>query len=275
MFDDPQGQPAPDRRLKTLLRNGDQEIISNDTSFLREGSGWQIPVGSTLYTLVGNQLVMKYWSHNVQISENGMFQVRDDNGTCELMCWCEDGTMRWFGAVTAQRGVLPVWVAGPVINMAAGTITPTQVGGLVGTTAANNAQAGSVGELLTATIATPGTTLTTATTANVIATPFLSLTAGDWDVWGQIAFLPAATTSITQIAFGISSVSATLPTAGTGGLVQNTMAAFVPGAINQCDNVTTTRVSIAATTPYYLVAQAAFTVSTLSAFGTLYARRVR
>ena len=272
MFDD-LNLPAPDRRLRTLLRNGDQEVISNDTSFFREGSLWQIPVGSSLYVLVGNQLVMKYWCHNCQISENGSFAYRDDNGTCELQAWCEDGTIRYFSAVTGQRGTPPVWVAGMIINIPSGTLTPTAAGGLVGTTAVGNANAGSVGELLTATIATPGTTLTTATSANMVVAG-LSLTAGDWDVWANVNFLPAATTSVTQIAFGLNTVTATLPAAGSG-LVQNTMTAIVFGAVPQCDNCTMIRVNVSATTPVYVVAQAAFTVSTLSVFGTIYARRVR
>jgi len=273
--------PGLDRRILRRMRNGDQEILSYDTSFFREGSGWQLPAGSPLYVLAGNQIVMKYWSHNCAIQEDGKIGVRDDPGACGLWMYCEDETTRFFGAPTGAKGTPPVFTLFTTYNNITGAwtyvggITPSQTAGIVGTTTNNNANAGSVGEVLTATIATPGTTLTTAVTANVILTPFLSLTAGDWDVWGQIAFLPAATTSITQIAFGISATSATLPTAGTGGLVQNTYAAFVPGAINQCHNVTMTRVSIASTTSYYLVAQAAFTVSTLSAFGTLYARRVR
>lgn len=273
MFDDPQGQPAPARQLRTVLRNGDHEILSNDTSLYREGSGWQIPTNSPLYVLVGNQLVMKYWSHNTAISESGNFQGRDDPGTCELIAHCEDGTVKYFGAPTAAKGVLPVFTAGMVLNVAGGTIVPQAAGGIVGTTAVGNANAGSVGELLTATIASPGTTLTTATSANMVVAG-LSLTAGDWDVWANVNFLPAATTSITQIAFGLSTTTATLPAAGSG-LVQNTYPAFVPGAVPQCDNCTMMRVNVAATTPVYVVAQAAFTVSTLSVFGTIYARRVR
>ena len=273
MFDDLQGQPAPNRKLSTLLRNGDQVIVSNDVSFYREGSAWQIPVGSQLYTTVGNQIVMKYWTHNVGISENGMYMGRDDPGGCEMIAHCEDGTLRFFGAVAGAKGTLPVWVAGPSFNVTGGTFTPQAAGGIVGTTAVGNANAGSVGELLTATIATPGTTLTTAVSANMVVAG-LSLTAGDWNVWANVNFLPAATTSITQIAFGLNTVTATLPAAGSG-LVQNTSAAFVPGAVPQCDNCTMIRVNVAATTPVYAVAQAAFTVSTLSVFGTIYARRVR
>ena len=156
-----------------------------------------------------------------------------------------------------------------------GAIIPHQTIGITGTTTNNSAQAGAVGELLTATIATPGTALSVSGTSyNVIPTPFLSLTAGDWNVWGTVCFLPAATTSITQVGFGLSVTSATLPAAGSG-LGQETHAALVPTAIPQCFSIMQQRVSIGATTPYYLVAAATFSISTITAFGTLYARRVR
>ena len=271
--------PGVDRRILRRMRNGDQEILSYDTSFFREGSGWQIPAGSPLYVLAGNQIVMKYWSHNCAIQEDGKIGVRDDPGACGLWMYCEDETTRYFGAPTGVKGTPPVFTLYATYNNLTGAwtyvgpITPSQTAGIVGTTAVNNAQAGSVGELLSATIATPGTTLTTATSANMVVAG-LPMTAGDWDVWANVNFLPAATTSITQLAFGLNTVTATLPAAGSG-LVQNTYPAFVPGAIPQCDNVTMIRVNVSATTPVYVVAQAAFTVSTLSVFGTIYARRVR
>lgn len=253
--------------------DGDQVIMSTDQSLARQGTWSSTPTGN-FYALVGNQNIMTYWSHNVALDQNGNFLPRDEADFCSIYCITEDNIMRWYGAPNGARHTLPVFTLQASLNMITGAFTPSQTGGIVGTTTNNSANAGSVGELLTATIATPGTSLTTATPANVILTPFLSLTAGDWDVWGTCCFLPAATTSITQIAFGISATSATLPAAGSG-LYQQTMAATVPGAIPQCEHTMMTRVSIASTTPYYLVAQAAFTVSTLSAFGTLYARRVR
>ena len=264
---------SPTKLMKQLGFEGDQLGLSNDQSILRQGTWATVPSGQ-LYVLAGNQPIMMYWSHNVALDSNGNFLGRDEADACSLMLYCEDNTFRMYGAHTGARKTYPVFTLQMTINTLTGAITPSQTGGIIGTTTNNSANAGAIGELITATIATPGTSLTTATPANVILTPFLSLTAGDWDVWGTCCFLPAATTSITQLAYGVNSVSATLPAAGSG-LYQQTMTATVPGAIPQCEHTMVTRVSIAATTPYYLVAQAAFTVSTLSAFGTLYARRRR
>jgi hypothetical protein len=216
---------------------------------------------------------MWYQCHNSAIDERGQFYPREDPGTCSLIAYCEDDSIRYFSAPAAAKGTSPVWTQQMTINMITGAITPSQTGGIIGTTAANNANAGAVGELLTATIASPGTSLTTATPTNVVVAG-LSLTAGDWDLWGNCCFLPAATTSITQLACGMSATTNTLPAAGSG-LFQVTQAATVPTAIPQCFSVQPVRVSIASTTSWFMVAQGAFTVSTLSAFGTLLARRVR
>lgn len=267
------------RDKEAWMLNGDQVVLSNDISLMRAGSGSFIGAGSPLYALVGNQIVMYYLCHNTAIDESGKFMPRDDPGGCSLTVWCEDETIRFYGAPASVKGALPVWTLYSTYNgltgawTYVGSITPSQTAGIIGTTAVNNANAGAVGELLSATIATPGTTLTTATSANMVVAG-LSLTAGDWDVWANVNFLPGATTSITQLAFGLNTVTATLPAAGAG-LSQQTMAAFVPGAVNQSFAATMIRVNVNATTPVYVVAQAAFTVSTLSVFGTIYARRVR
>jgi len=242
--------------------DGDQDIISQDQSSFREGSHSMLTTGgaNNIWTLAGSQPVMKYWSHNVAIDANGNFLGRDEADLCSIVLVLETNKWLFFTAVTGARRTLPVWTQCFGIDM---SVPYTTV-----------ASASCVGQAITATIATPGTSLTTATSANVITTPFLSLTAGVWDVSGTCCFLPAATTSITQMACGISATSATLPAAGSG-LLQRTQAALVPTAIPQCFFVPTVRIAIAATTTYYLVAQAAFTVSTLTAFGTLNANRVR
>lgn len=251
--------PGPRRYTTSVGMRQYLDTISLDGSPLREGSFSLITAGD-LYTLLGNQAAMKIVAiHNVNIDERGNFMGRDETDTCGIAVYCEDNTFRFFGAPSALKGTMPVFTRAFAIDLLSLSGTPPRTG--------------CVGEVISATIATPGTTLTTATPANVILTPFLALTAGDWDVWGEICFLPAATTSITQTAFGINSVSATLPAANSG-LIQNTSPAFVPGAVPQCDSVVMRRISIAAPTTYYLVAQATFTIAALSAFGTLYARRV-
>jgi len=162
-----------------------------------------------------------------------------------------------------------------VADLAGGVWTLTTLGlslqDTLGTTTNDAAVAGGIGELLSGTIATGSSvSLTTATAANVTS---VSLTAGDWDVSGTVDYNPGATTSITRLAQGVSSISATLGAQDT--YSQSATAANVPTAVVIALPTPVTRISLAATTTIYLVASATFTVSTLTAFGTIRARRVR
>jgi hypothetical protein len=152
-----------------------------------------------------------------------------------------------------------------------GAITPSQTVGIVGTTTNNNVNAGSVGELISATLAEGSAiSLTTATAANVTS---ISLTAGDWDVSGVVAFKFAATTSYTNLISGTNSTSATFGAVGSDARLFT--AANVPGAASLMLAAPITRYSLAATTTIYLIAYGTFTVSTLQAYGFIRARRVR
>jgi hypothetical protein len=113
--------------------------------------------------------------------------------------------------------------------------------------------------------------LTTATPANVTT---LSLTAGDLDVWANIVFVPAGTTSITILKGGIGTATATLPTApAKGGYAEYVSPAFVPTAAGAPSLHFQSYTLLTATTTIYLVTSATFTVSTLSAYGYIGARR--
>lgn len=177
------------------------------------------------------------------------------------------------GAVSSSSGALngtlgaatPNTVSATTI-VASGTITPSQTNGIVGTTAANNANAGSVGEYVTAT--GTGVSLTSSTPANITS---ISLTAGDWDVTGNIYFTPAGTTVPSALLSAISTTSATVPAAPGFAILA---LPFTAGAANALA-APVTRVSIASTTTVYLVGNAIFTVSTLTATGAIRARRVR
>jgi hypothetical protein len=153
------------------------------------------------------------------------------------------------------------------------------VAALLGTGTNDNAAAGHLGEYITSTVAAGGAVaLATGATSNVTS---IVLTAGDWDVSGVVDYTFGATTSYTSIQAGISLTSATLAgQAGGGGLGTDPNSAFatpaqVPTALPFSLEAGPVRVSIAATTTVYLVTNAVFTVSTLSAFGTIRARRVR
>lgn len=156
---------------------------------------------------------------------------------------------------------------------------------ILGTPTNDNAASGYVGEYIFSTIPTASAVaLTTATPANITS---IALTSGDWDIDCQVEFKPGATTSVTQSNAAMSLTSATLSTqpGGTVGIatlgpepiMTVNQAASVPAA-NYALAPSSVRVTVAqSNTPatVYLVAQATFTVSTMAAFGTIRARRVR
>jgi hypothetical protein len=145
---------------------------------------------------------------------------------------------------------------------ATSTISPSTTSGIVGTTLADNANAGSVGEYQSASTAAAG--ITTAVQANATS---ISLTAGDWDVQGTVTYTPAGT--MTYAYSGVSTTSATLPAGNTGSYTATaggTVLLAVPSPV--------VRLNLSATTTVYLVAGAAFTL-TCTAAGFIRARRIR
>jgi hypothetical protein len=99
--------------------------------------------------------------------------------------------------------------------------------------------------------------LANAVLANVAS---LSLTAGDWDVVGNVVFTAS---SGTHSLFG----------AGIGGLDTFITATFPSVAINMAITTMTHRYNVTGTTTVWVVAQAGF--GTVSASGTISARRAR
>ena len=150
-----------------------------------------------------------------------------------------------------------------------GTITPGQTTGIVGTTTNNDVQAGSVGEFISASVASgSAVTLTSDTAANVTT---ISLTAGDWDVSGVVLYLQPGTTSINNAFSGPSQTSATLGAVGSYSTIYNQGVTAADPAITS----PVVRMSLSGTTTIYLVARSNFSVSTLKAYGFFSARRVR
>lgn len=148
---------------------------------------------------------------------------------------------------------------------------PVSSGGILGTATNDNACVGCVGEVLTATVAPAAVALTTGVSANVTS---VSLTAGDWDCTGTVNYTYGATTSVTNLTGGVSATSATLPTQDSR-FDQETAAQVPTGGAVGAYPVPVTRQSLAATTTAFLVTSATFTVSTLSAGGTIRCRRMR
>ena len=143
------------------------------------------------------------------------------------------------------------------------------VGQLPGTKTNDNANAGNVGEFVSST-ANIGLTSTVA--ANVTS---ISLTAGDWDVWGTTGINGGATATVNWLQMSVTATSAAISgTIGqTAGLPFFNNAFF--SSTSAYINVPPVRFSLNATTTIYCVNQASFAVSSVTAYCNLSARRVR
>lgn len=137
---------------------------------------------------------------------------------------------------------------------------------IVGTTTNDDAAAGSVGEFMSSVIAFGSAVALTNNVARNVTS--IALTAGDWDVWGNVF----SNMSGSQFAFyaWISSTSATRP--------DNSLVALDSDG----DQIGSTgliapqrRFSLAAPTTVYLSCESNFTAGSNSACGGIYARRVR
>ena len=136
----------------------------------------------------------------------------------------------------------------------------------------DSAQAGDIGEYIESSIPVGSPVSIVTNTAKTLTS--ISLTAGDWDVDASIYFLSAGTTNVTRYIASISGTTNTLDTA-PGKLSDNSFPAFVPGAVGQSGIVAPYRISLAATTTIFLVGFSTFTVSTMTMYGLIRARRAR
>lgn len=175
--------------------------------------------------------------------------------------------------VIAPLDIAAALLLAPPITMGAGNLfTPQSVTGIKGTVTNDNAQAGSVGEFISQTVLVGAAiALATGVVADITSIP---LTAGDWDVWGNIATSTGAGTTVTLLNGWINNVSVTAPTAPNGGAEFASAINFIAGA-NQIIPVGLKRVSLAAGATMFLSINTNFAVSTLAAYGFIGARRVR
>ncbi len=194
------------------------------------------------------------------------------------------------GGITALTGMVTASGSGSVAA-SLGSFTSAQLGtaltdetgtgvavfnnapNLIGTNTNNNAAAGSIGEVIESNVAIGSAVSLVNSTGKTVTS--ISLTAGDWDVWGNVGVIQAASTTMSFMEAGISAVDNTPPTAPAGGAFMTLSLTFATGATSQVFPVGRTRISIASTTTYYLVVRAAFATSTATAYGYIGARRAR
>ena len=149
--------------------------------------------------------------------------------------------------------------------------TNNSINNQLGTIVADNAVAGYVGEFVTSAILQASGISYTPTSLPKNLTS-ISLTAGDWNVWGNIVAKPAGTTTVSFMQVGINTVTNTMP---DGSLTQVLSSASFTTGGNIGLMAPLQRINVSTTTTVYIVTIITFGVSTITISGNLSARRVR
>ena len=144
-----------------------------------------------------------------------------------------------------------------------GLITPAA--GIVGQNGTSAVTAGNVGEYITAT--SSPTVIPTVTNTNLVS---LSLSAGDWDVQGNLYVATSGGGVLTGLACGASSVSATFPASPLYSQIFGNSA--IAGSAVNTFPIPFQRFLLAASTTIYLVVELT-TNGTVTCTGILQARR--
>jgi len=130
---------------------------------------------------------------------------------------------------------------------------------------ASAAAAGYVGEVFTSSVAgASGTNIATSTATDLTS---ITLTAGDWDVYGNVFFTPTAT--LTFVAAWVSTTSATTPDVSLRAQMQ------VAGIASAGLTVPVLRVNVSTSTTVYVSGFVVIASGTCKQSGAIFARRVR
>lgn len=160
----------------------------------------------------------------------------------------------------------------PTLGAASATsVTFSSTSGIIGSTTNDSAASGSVGQFVSSVIASGSAVSLAPNTAADLT--HISLTAGDWDVWGNVGFIAGTGTTSIFLGAWLSSSSAAVPDPSLYG----SLAAALTLTNNNPTSVPvpSLRFSLSGTTPIYISATSNFSVSTLTMCGGIYARRVR
>lgn len=180
-----------------------------------------------------------------------------------------DPTALIYSATNAYRfnGLTAGWFQ----SSANGTVSIGAFGQYPGVTSNTAASAGNIGEFVSATVLAGSAVSLVNGTAKDVTT--ISLTAGNWMVYGNVAFNPVGTTTTSYTQAWISTTANTLPTTPNSG---GTTALGVanPAGSGPILSAGMIRLSLSGTTTVSLGAFANFAVSTETAYGFIGAHRI-
>ncbi len=150
------------------------------------------------------------------------------------------------------------------------------VGQYPGTATNDNATAGNIGEIITASKNLAGARQATTNSSTTITS--VALTPGDWDCTGIMSQSISSTTTVQALSASLGSTDGVIGTQGTDGVTteQSTeVSAILYGANGRDLRVGPVRESLAGNTTIYLVSGASFLTSQLWTYGDLRCRRAR
>lgn len=193
------------------------------------------------------------------------------NGSTLVLASIGAAIANQIAIVPAAAGIAPVVSCSGTDTNITNSIQGKGTGGvnIKGQTAATNAPAGYVGEYISASQTTPQN-LTTGTSINLTS---ITLTPGDWEVWGSVGFTPAGST-VMIVSFGcisLSSASMTPAEANAGPSISGTTGT----GVSIYFSLTPNRINVSSNTTVFLNSQGVFTTSTCTSTGFIKARRIR
>jgi hypothetical protein len=183
--------------------------------------------------------------------------------------------IRSFDGTNRRRYIqiaVPVGATLAYLDNEGWSVIPSFVPGqIIGTSTNDDAAPGNIGEEVDQAVPVGSAlALTSGAALNVCS---ITLSAGDWDVDGFIRILPASGTTVSNFLGGVSTMSGSLPATELGFSLPipftgtGTISIGIP-----CGRY---RISLASSTPVYLVSRTDFAVSTCSTWGAIQARRAR
>lgn len=147
---------------------------------------------------------------------------------------------------------------------ATGAITPSSTAGIIGVTTSAVANAGTVGEHNC--VGAGPTSITSGTLTNIAS---VSLAAGEYQIGGNVAFNPAAGTTMTLTSGSTSTTSA------TNGLITNSLNLSFPIGLGQSYALVQQFYKFTTTTTVFLVAASTFSGGTNTSTASLCWLRIR
>lgn len=179
-----------------------------------------------------------------------------------------------IGGTLGITGTLGVTGATTLTTLACTGLANFTAAGVTGYTAGSAAPTGAVGEVLITTWNTTAS-LSTGVAFNMHS---IALTAGDWQVTATGTFIAAGSTIPNVTTIGLNTTSGTLPVPSTATMLGSSLVsiqAIMDTGASSTMHTRALQVNVSGPTTLYLVGQALFTISTMSAGGIIMARRTR